>query len=839
MDHCVEEGGELRNSNLPPFNQLKGRKIFNYELIEEIDYGKVGVVYKAYNKDINHYRAVKIIPKKKLRKNWQIEFIKVAKLEGIAQVAQYHDHKPHENEPYEIFDGESFACILWEYVNGDNLRDYIRKNPKAMTLEVILNITDQLLQAFRAMKEEGISHNDLHEGNILIYFDKRMSNPEIPRIKVTDFGIGGSHNELKPKDDYRELARILHNLLELIDPSDLSDGKALFIYDKFIEFIRKKLLEKNPTEGTFVQNPQKLIDILTQIPNEYNAIAVIKSNKLSHPFDYLRCEQIGNSFELLQLLYSQNFPGYDDLLRRNNTILTGPRGCGKPTIFRNLSLKTQLMAGNKEGVSRDFIGVYYHCYDLYFAFPYLRSHLSDDERRAIIHYFNLSILYEILDLLFIANNTDFVSGNELNGIQIFVKKYFDIYNFPPAGSNILRHLMSFIVGERKAVRDWFDKRKEATKPEFLPLDFIKETTSFLQKNFKLFKDKPIYYLLDDYSTPTVSEQIQQTLNDFILFPSEGSEHFFKISTESIVTFYPKNSKNKLMVENREYVVVDLGSYFFNASSERVGIFLADVINNRLKNSEKIDAKYYDIRLILGKNPYDSYNELARRLQSGEKVQYYGWGTVVDLCSGDVAHILELIKRMFESVGPENFSRPDGIEIPLGYLEGTHIQDKAIREAGNEFLKQIEAIPEEDYGKQLRKITEAFGHVSHWYLVNKDSKNLLAKPPHQACRIEMLESLENFDETSKKIYDNLIKYSIFIRDIRGKSPRGNVADRLYLRRLLIPTFKLTPSTRDSIRLEEKGFLLLLNHPDKFEEMLTTEKVMRKSLLDEKQKRLENE
>ncbi len=136
-------------------------------------------------------------------------------------------------------------------------------------------------------------------------------------------------------------------------------------------------------------------------------------------------------------------------------------------------------------------------------------------------------------------------------------------------------------------------------------------------------------------------------------------------------------------------LVDLGSSFLDAGSEKVGIFLADVINNRMKNSDKIDPKYYDIRLILGKNPYNSYNELARKLQNGEKVQYYGWETIVDLCSGDVAHILELIKRMFVNVGLENFLRPDGIEIPLGYLNGTHIQDKAIREAGNEFLKQIE------------------------------------------------------------------------------------------------------------------------------------------------------
>jgi serine/threonine protein kinase len=222
----------MRNPKLPDFDQFKGKIFGDYELIEEIGNGKIGVVYKAHRKDIDHYRAIKIIPDEKLRPNWQLEIIKVVKLVSIPQVAQYYDHKAEQ-----VFDGKSYACISWEYIKGDNLKDFVKKNPKAITLEVILNITDQLLQAFRAMKEEGISHNDLHEGNILIYFDKRMGNPEIPRIKITDFGIGGSHDELKPKDDYRELARILHNLLELIDPSDLSDGKALFLYDKFIEFI--------------------------------------------------------------------------------------------------------------------------------------------------------------------------------------------------------------------------------------------------------------------------------------------------------------------------------------------------------------------------------------------------------------------------------------------------------------------------------------------------------------------------------------------------------------------------------------------------------------------------
>ncbi|MFA5267667.1 MAG: protein kinase [Methanoregula sp.] len=798
-------------------------------MIEEIGHGKNGVVYKAIDESINHKIACKLIPVGRLKNGWQTEIKKVIRLEGILQIIHYF------GSGNVTIDSQEFVYILWEYIEGENLGDYLKNKGDSITLELVRSITDEILNAFFAMHQQGISHNDLHEGNILIYKDPRVITDN-PRIKITDFGIGGSYCDLKPKDDYREFARICHNLLDKINPDDLVDGKDRYFYDVFIEdFIPKKLLEKDFTQGTYVKNPRELLSIFNSIPEGYYKLKSERPIKLTQPFDYLRCEQIGNSFKLLQKLYSHNFPGYDDILQRNNTILTGPRGCGKTTLFKNLSLKAQLAAQNFDGLKEPFIGIYYHCYDLYFAFPYIKFRANaqgnQDKRNAIINYFNLSILIEILDLLEVADSLSpsLLNKQELGKLELFISDYYPDYERPPTGSNIIRYLKEFTNYQKKLTREWFYHRI-SKKPIFLPMDFIPAVSKILQSEFELFHNKPIYYLLDDYSLPTISLSLQETINDFIFFPAKDSEHFFKISTESIVTFYNYTSTRKMLVENREYVSVDLGNYFLTSDMTVINSFLTEVINNRLKNSENISPMYHDIQQILGASKYKSCNDLARNIRNEkdesdkkQRVLYYGWPLIVLSCTGDIANTLELVKSIFADVGPKKFSIENGLQIPIEYAESdiiqnTHLQDKAIREAGITFLQRIGQIPEEDYGTQLKKITECFGHVAHWYLMNITSKNEKTRPPHQACRIELQEPPE-LDGETKQIYDNLIRYGIFFRDSRGKSQRGEAMDRLYLRRILIPTFKLTYSKRDSIRLDPKLFALFLSRPEEFESLYT--------------------
>jgi hypothetical protein len=69
--------------------------------------------------------------------------------------------------------------------------------------------------------------------------------------------------------------------------------------------------------------------------------------------------------------------------------------------------------------------------------------------------------------------------------------------------------------------------------------------------------------------------------------------------------------------------------------------------------------------------------------------------------------------------------------------------------------------------------------------------------------------------AQKLYDELLRYSVFIEDYRGKSRRGKVVPRLFLRRFLVPQFNLTFSTRDSVEVEPQEFELFLIQPQEFE------------------------
>ena len=95
-------------------------------------------------------------------------------------------------------------------------------------------------------------------------------------------------------------------------------------------------------------------------------------------------------------------------------------------------------------------------------------------------------------------------------------------------------------------------------------------------------------------------------------------------------------------------------------------------------------------------------------------------------------------------------------------------------------------------------------------VNKDH---VREVPRMAFRIEIVDEFR-VEGLAREIYRDLIRYGLFLRDQRGKSVRGEMVPRLYLRRLLLPYCTLAMSKRDSVPVRCEDFFELLVYPDRF-------------------------
>ncbi len=560
--------------------------------------------------------------------------------------------------------------------------------------------------------------------------------------------------------------------------------------------------------------------------------------ELESPFEYLSCEQMGDSYKLIERLYSRDFPGYDQLHSRTNTILTGPRGCGKTTILRNMSIETKLKTEQITSASDiDYIGIFYHCRDLYFAFHYMDDKNPNSfNQDLLIHYFSLSLLKKFINRIKLLRDEfgNNVSEEAVDLLEDKISRNLQTYSSPPTGTDMLDHITSVLEKEKRKVDDTLRRGNAgfSNQANLMGIDSLPKTCRNFVDSIDWLENTPVFLLVDDYSLPKITEGMQSTLNDLTM--ERWEQVYFKISTESIASFHPYDRSGKLLEESREFEVVDLANHFISDREKR-NKFLMEVLNTRLETTKGIHSKYSDITDILGERPYESYNDLARKIRSDSDVNYAGFETLRDLFSGDISEMLRLVRGMFEEAGRYEDWEEGAIDLPIPPEK----QNEVIKRYGGSFLNKIESIPET--GERLREFAEVFGRNSNKLLMEKNSKNQTGNPPHQAFRIEIRDSFsfesgqhlnevltvlrrdtsrrpdkEEIAEEAQSIYDDLLQYGILLLDTRGKSIRGGAVPRLYLRRLLLPKFNLTPSQRDNVSMEPAEFVYMLINPEGYNE-----------------------
>ena len=790
----------------------------NYRLEEKVDQGNIGIVYKAVRQNPNHTLACKVIPEGRLKDGWERELEKVIELSGIPGVVPYRSHSS-------AFDKRSrpFTYVFYDFIHGKNLRNIIEDSDWPLNMAFIEGIAKTILEVLHACQAIGIFHGDLHEGNILI------SDPDVRllgkprRTWITDFGYGGSHNALEPRDDYRQLCSILANLLNKLRPSDLNPRDKL-MHAKLSDFIHRRLLESDPTQQRIMGNPQSWLEDFNQLSlqAEKESAAAKGSEDLKEPGDYLWAEAFGNRAEEWKALFVPEFLAVQDLLSKNITVLTGARGCGKTMAFRRLTVFMDKVIGQPSGVkgADTFVGFYLNCRDLVEAFPWLPATLTVPMKEQIIHYFHLSWMHEICKTLAICDIQDRKDYRWLD--KLFSSLFPQIYQTLQEGTSILDHVRAFVENQKEMCRLTRLGNKPISKSWPLArLDFLDKIQAELENNVSWISHRPVYCFLDDYTVPIVTREVQQVLNVIIF--KRRSKLFFKVSTEASNSFERKGLRGKPLELHQDFELIDLATESIHQDQGSKEELLDKIFLPRINRHQNFKGRNCGLKEVLGKTPY-SNNELAKQMRffskRKKKILYHGSAAFIGMWSSDIRIMIQMFSDMFREA---NGKLKDGIStIP------PRIQDKVYRAAGGEFLGFAESVnspsywekgpsstkPGDPYGRHLRDIVEAFISVSRYELTTAaEVSNQGKSNPRQAFRIEVLDKFD-LPEAVIDYYRGLVRWHIFLQDWRGKSVRGMLTPRLFMNRVLIPFSNLTFSSHDNIQLHNHEFINLLKEPQTF-------------------------
>ncbi len=156
-----------------------------YEIIEVLGRGGMSVVYKAKQKFMQNFVAIKVLHP---QFNSDPSNFERFKQEAIAAIS-IRDKNVIQVLDFGISDGQSF--LIMEYLEGQDLADWLQENGD-MPVERALNIFIQACDGLAQAHAKGVIHRDLKPGNLFLI--KESDGAEL--VKIVDFGIA----KIQPRD---------------------------------------------------------------------------------------------------------------------------------------------------------------------------------------------------------------------------------------------------------------------------------------------------------------------------------------------------------------------------------------------------------------------------------------------------------------------------------------------------------------------------------------------------------------------------------------------------------------------------------------------------------------
>src|SRR5262245_13909679 len=150
-----------------------GRRIGPYQVVSLLGQGGMGKVYLSEDIRLERKVALKLLPAAVTQNPDRL-----LRFEREAKAASALNH-PNILTIHEIGEAEGAHYIVSEFVEGETLRDQMRRGPLCLT--AALDVARQVAEALAAAHAAGIVHRDIKPENV-------MTRPD-GLVKVLDFGL--------------------------------------------------------------------------------------------------------------------------------------------------------------------------------------------------------------------------------------------------------------------------------------------------------------------------------------------------------------------------------------------------------------------------------------------------------------------------------------------------------------------------------------------------------------------------------------------------------------------------------------------------------------------------
>lgn len=160
------------------------RRLGHYEIVAELGRGGMGVVYKAYEADLDRYVAIKVLS----RSLGQDPGVRERFLREARSMAALND--PHIVQIHAIGEDEGQPYFVMEFVAGESLSAMLRREGTLDQARAAA-VTRQAALGLAAAHDHGVTHRDVKPGNLMI--SSRGT------VKVADFGIALSGQDMTSK----------------------------------------------------------------------------------------------------------------------------------------------------------------------------------------------------------------------------------------------------------------------------------------------------------------------------------------------------------------------------------------------------------------------------------------------------------------------------------------------------------------------------------------------------------------------------------------------------------------------------------------------------------------